>query len=65
MSQYIVLSLNHTKRRDKAITLWKGADKGYCWKLEPAGVCTETGSGPTGLLQQRLLENRRTGRTSY
>lgn len=41
MSQYIVLSLKHTKRRDKAITLWKGHDKGYCWKLKPAGVYTE------------------------
>ncbi len=41
MNQYIVLSLKHTKRRDKAITLWEGNDKGSCWKLEPAGVYTE------------------------
>ncbi|WP_122523570.1 hypothetical protein [Pseudomonas viridiflava] len=40
MSQYIVLSLKHTKRRDKAITLLKGNDKGYCWRLEPAGLYT-------------------------
>ncbi|CAI8893764.1 MULTISPECIES: hypothetical protein [Pseudomonas syringae group] len=41
MSQYIVLSLKHTKRRDKAITLWRSNDTGYCWALEPAGVYTE------------------------
>lgn len=40
MSQYIVLSLKHTKRRHKAITLWKANDTGYCWKLEPAGLYT-------------------------
>lgn len=41
MSQYIVLSLKHTKRRDKAITLWRPDDAGYCWTLEPSGVYTE------------------------
>lgn len=41
MSQYIVLSLKHTKRRDKAITLWQAGDTGYCWKLEAAGLYDE------------------------
>ncbi len=39
--QYIVLSLKHTKRRDKAITLWRPDDRGYCWTLERAGVYQE------------------------
>ncbi|QEY62503.1 hypothetical protein FXN65_10600 [Metapseudomonas lalkuanensis] len=34
---FIVISLNHTYRRHKAITLWRSDDKGYCWKLESAG----------------------------
>ncbi|MCY1460353.1 hypothetical protein D9M71_779060 [compost metagenome] len=37
MSQFIVISLKHTYRRHKAITLWRPDDKGYCWKLESAG----------------------------
>ncbi|MDU9398087.1 hypothetical protein [Pseudomonas sp. zfem003] len=41
MSQYIVLSLKHTKRRDKAITLWRPDDRGYCWTLNSAGSYSE------------------------
>ena len=35
---FIVLSLKHTHRRHKAITLWRANDSGYCWPLERAGV---------------------------
>jgi hypothetical protein len=41
MSKYIVLSLKHTHRRHKAITLWRPDDRGYCWKLESAGIYEE------------------------
>src|SRR5690554_4974764 len=34
---YIVISLKHTHRRDKAVTLWRPDDRGYCWRLEWAG----------------------------
>lgn len=37
MPEYIVISLKHTFRRHKAITLWRPDDRGYCWKLESAG----------------------------
>ena len=38
---FIVLSLKHTHRRHKAITLWRADDSGYCWKLSSAGVYEE------------------------
>lgn len=37
MHDFIVISLKHTQRRDKAITLWRPDDKGYCWKVGSAG----------------------------
>lgn len=42
MPDYIVISLKHTKRRHKAITLWRSDDMGYCWKLESAGIYPES-----------------------
>ena len=36
-TQYIVISLKHTHRRHKAITLWRPNDSGYCWTLGRAG----------------------------
>ena len=42
-TQYIVISLKHTHRRHKAITLWRGNDSGYCWRLERAGRYAESG----------------------
>ena len=39
---FIVLSLKHTHRRHKAITLWRANDSGYCWPLERAGVYAES-----------------------
>jgi hypothetical protein len=38
VGQYIVISLKHTLRRHKAITLWRPDDKGYCWLLPSAGI---------------------------
>ena len=38
---FIVLSLKHTHRRHKAITLWRADDSGYCWKLSSAGAYDE------------------------
>lgn len=37
MPDFIVISVKHTKRRHKAITLWRPDDRGYCWMLERAG----------------------------
>lgn len=42
MTEYIVLSLKHTRRRHTAITLWRPDDKGYCWKVESAGIYEES-----------------------
>ncbi|CAG8863102.1 hypothetical protein PS627_00038 [Pseudomonas fluorescens] len=41
MSQYIVLSLKHTHKRHRAITLWQANDQGYCWTLNLAGLYEE------------------------
>lgn len=41
-SQFIVISLKHTFRRHKAITLWRPDDKGYCWTLDRAGRYDES-----------------------
>lgn len=38
---FAVLSVKHTHRRHKAITLWRPDDKGYCWKLSSAGIYEE------------------------
>ena len=38
---FIVLSLKHTHRRHKAITLWRANDSGYCWPLERAEIYSE------------------------
>lgn len=37
MPEYIVISLKHTHRRHRAITLWRPVDRGYCWTLDRAG----------------------------
>lgn len=41
VSEYIVISLKHTWRRHKAITLWRPDDRGYCWQLDFAGTYDE------------------------
>jgi hypothetical protein len=42
MPDFIVISLKHTFRRHKAITLWRPDDRGYCWLLERAGRYPES-----------------------
>jgi hypothetical protein len=42
MSEFIVISLKHTHRRHKAITLWMPDDCGYCCRLESAGIYGES-----------------------
>lgn len=42
MPEYIVISLKHTFRRHKAITLWRPDDRGYCWTLSRAGRYAES-----------------------
>jgi hypothetical protein len=41
MQEYIVVSVNHTERRDKYITLWNPKNAGYCYRIEVAGKYTE------------------------
>jgi len=36
--KYYIVSLKHTNRKDKYITLWRPKNAGYCWPLELAGV---------------------------
>ena len=42
MSEFIVISVGHTKRRDKYITLWNPNNAGYCYRLEVAGIYYES-----------------------
>lgn len=36
--EYYVVSLKHTNKKDKYMTLWRPNNAGYCWPLELAGV---------------------------
>lgn len=38
---YIIISLKHTQRRDKFITLWRPNNCGYCFGLSDCGLYTE------------------------
>lgn len=35
---YYVVSLKHTHKKDKYITLWRPDNAGYCWSLKSAGI---------------------------
>ena len=35
--EYYIVSLKHTHKRDKYVTLWRPDNKGYCWPLSLAG----------------------------
>ena len=35
--EHYVISLKHTLRNDRYITIWRPDDKGYCWALSRAG----------------------------
>lgn len=41
MCEYIIISLKHTNRRHRAITLWRPDNRGYCWTIERAGAYQE------------------------
>lgn len=35
--EFLILSLKHTNKKDKYITLWRPDNKGYCWMIDAAG----------------------------
>jgi hypothetical protein len=35
--EYFIVSLKHTGKKDKYITLWRPSNAGYCWPVELAG----------------------------
>jgi hypothetical protein len=37
MTDFYVISLKHTRREDRYITLWKPNDRGYCFRTPNAG----------------------------
>jgi hypothetical protein len=37
-TEYYVVSLKHTGKKDKFITLWRPDNKGYCWPISIAGT---------------------------
>ncbi|MFA1584734.1 hypothetical protein ABZR37_03875 [Achromobacter ruhlandii] len=37
MDEFYVISVHHTQRRDRYITLWRPDDRGYCWRIIAAG----------------------------
>lgn len=37
MSDFYVISLKHSHKRERYITFWRPSDRGYCWKLARAG----------------------------
>lgn len=41
MKEFIIVSVNHTQRRDKYITLWNPNNAGYCYRTEVAGIYTK------------------------
>lgn len=42
---YYVISLKHTHRHDKYITLWRPDNRGYCYAKEDAGIYQEIKDG--------------------
>jgi hypothetical protein len=36
--KYYIVSLKHTSKKDKYLTLWRPDNKGYCWPMSLAGV---------------------------
>lgn len=41
MIQFYIVSVKHTRREHKYITLWRPNDAGYCWPLSWAGKYEE------------------------
>lgn len=42
---YYIISLTHTKKTDKYLTLWRPDNKGYCYSKENAGVYENPSKG--------------------
>jgi len=45
MRQYYIISLKHTQKENKWITLWRPDNRGYCYSQEDAGVYEEIKEG--------------------
>jgi hypothetical protein len=41
MNEYYILSLNHSRKRDRLLTWWRPNDSDYCYRLEWAGKYTK------------------------
>lgn len=41
MTDFYIVSLKHTRREDRYITLWKPNDRGYCFRTTNAGRYSE------------------------
>lgn len=41
MTDFYVISLKHTRRTDRYVTLWKPNDRGYCFRTTNAGRYAE------------------------
>lgn len=41
MSEFYIVSLKHTRRKDRYVTLWKPDDRGYCFRTSNAGRYAE------------------------
>ena len=42
---YYIISLKHTLKQDKYITLWRANDRGYCYAQDQAGLYFEIRDG--------------------
>ena len=42
---YYIISLAHTKRHDKYLTLWRPDNKGYCFSKDMAGIYVKPTEG--------------------
>jgi hypothetical protein len=43
--EYYIVSLKHTNKKDKYLTLWRPDNKGYCWMIASAGLYSEIQEG--------------------
>lgn len=53
MSEFYIVSLKHTRRDSRYITVWRPEDKGYAWPLSWAGKYSEA-----DVLAQRAYYHR-------
>lgn len=45
--EYNIISLKHTKPKDKWLTFWRSNSAGYCWFKEWVGSYTKSEAGET------------------